>query len=56
MQKSEPEMTAEDTLELVKLFEGNQIEVTLDEDWGGEALLGEQTQVHANLDIVVVIT
>jgi lincosamide nucleotidyltransferase A/C/D/E len=53
MQNREPEMTAEDALELVKLFEQNQVEVTLDGGWGVDALRGEQTRVHADLDIVV---
>lgn len=46
-------MTAEDALELVQLFEQNQIEVTLDGGWGVDALLGEQSRIHADLDIVI---
>ena len=46
-------MTAVDALELVKLFEKNQIEVTLDGGWGVDALLGEQSRTHADLDIVI---
>jgi lincosamide nucleotidyltransferase A/C/D/E len=52
-QNNLPEMTAEDAVELVKLFEQNQIEVTLDGGWGVDALLGEQTRRHDDLDIVV---
>src|SRR4030042_6600018 len=49
----EPEMTAAEVLELVKLFEQNQITVILDGGWGVDALLGEQTRRHADLDIVI---
>ena len=52
-QTHNPEMTAEDVLELVKLFEQNRIEATLDGGWGVDALLGEQTREHADLDIVI---
>jgi lincosamide nucleotidyltransferase A/C/D/E len=46
-------MTVRDMLELVTLFEQAQIEVILDGGWGVDALLGEQTRRHADLDIVV---
>ena len=46
-------MTAEYALELIKLFEQNQIEVTLDGGWGVDALLGRQTRAHTDLDIVI---
>jgi lincosamide nucleotidyltransferase A/C/D/E len=52
-QNNMSEMTEEDVLGLVKLFEQNQIEVTLDGGWGVDALLGKQTRVHADLDIVI---
>ena len=48
-----PDMSAEDVLELVMLFEQQQIEVILDGGWGVDALLGEQTRKHADLDIVL---
>jgi lincosamide nucleotidyltransferase A/C/D/E len=51
--KNAPEMTAESALKLVKLFKQNQIEVILDGGWGVDALLGEQTRAHSDLDIVV---
>jgi len=50
---NEPVMTAEDALELIKLFEQNQIEVTLDGGWGVDALLEVQTRAHTDLDIVI---
>jgi lincosamide nucleotidyltransferase A/C/D/E len=48
-----PEMTAMDVLELVILFEQNDIEVILDGGWGVDALLGEQTRPHDDLDIAM---
>jgi lincosamide nucleotidyltransferase A/C/D/E len=48
-----PEMTARDALELVMLIEQAHIEVILDGGWGVDALLGEQTRPHADLDIVL---
>lgn len=50
---NEPVMTAQGALELIMLFEQNQIEVTLDGGWGVDALLGEQTRVHTDVDIVI---
>lgn len=47
------EMTADDVLEIVRLFERNHIELTIDGGWGVDALLGEQTRPHADLDIAV---
>lgn len=46
-------MTAEDVLEVVKLFELNQLVVILDGGWAVDALLGEQTRRHADLDITM---
>ena len=46
-------MTAGVAFELVKLFEQNQIEMTLDGGWGVDARLGEQNRPHADLDIVI---
>jgi lincosamide nucleotidyltransferase A/C/D/E len=51
--KNEPVMTAVAAIELLKLFEQNQIEVTIDGGWGVDALLREQTRAHADLDIVI---
>ncbi len=47
------EMTAEDVLELVILFEQNGIEVILDGGWGVDALLGVQTRPHEDLDVTM---
>ena len=46
-------MTARDVLQLMTLFEQAHIEVILDGGWGVDALLGEQTRTHADLDIVL---
>jgi lincosamide nucleotidyltransferase A/C/D/E len=48
-----PKMTAEYVVELAKLCKQNQIEVVLDGGWGVDALLGEQSRAHADLDIVI---
>ena len=47
------DMRAEDVLDLVTLFEQNQIEVILDGGWGVDAQLGEQTRPHEDLDIAM---
>jgi len=49
----EPEMTAEAVLELMMLFDEHQIEVIVDGGWGVDALLGEQTRTHIDLDIAI---
>ena len=53
MNTNEPEMTAEDVIEFVQLLEQNHIQLHLDGGWGVDALLGEQTRVHSDLDIVI---
>jgi hypothetical protein len=39
MQESKPEITAQDVIEVVQLFEENAIEVYIDGGWGVDALL-----------------
>jgi lincosamide nucleotidyltransferase A/C/D/E len=51
--KDNPEMSAEDVIEFVQLLEQNDIEVIIDGGWGVDALLGEQTRRHEDLDIAV---
>jgi lincosamide nucleotidyltransferase A/C/D/E len=46
-------MTAKDVIAFVKLLEQNHIDVCIDGGWGVDALLGEQTRPHADLDIAV---
>jgi lincosamide nucleotidyltransferase A/C/D/E len=53
MLNKEPEMTANDVVEFVRLLDQHQIEVYLDGGWGVDALLGEQTRPHADLDIAI---
>lgn len=46
-------MLLEDVLELLDLFEAVGIEIWLDGGWGVDALLGQQTREHADLDIAL---
>jgi lincosamide nucleotidyltransferase A/C/D/E len=46
-------MTAKDVIALVQLLRQHQIEVCIDGGWGVDALLGEQTRAHADVDIAV---
>jgi len=48
-----PEMSAEYALELVKLFDELQLEVVVDGGWAVDALLGQQTRAHSDLDIAI---
>jgi lincosamide nucleotidyltransferase A/C/D/E len=53
MPKDEPEMTASDVIEIARLLHQNRIDVWIDGGWGVDALLGEQTRPHSDLDIAV---
>jgi len=46
-------MKAEDVNKLYRLFEENGIKVWINGGWGIDALLGEQTRPHNDLDIAV---
>ncbi len=46
-------MTADDVVEIVRLFNRKGIDLYLDGGWGVDALLGEQTRSHDDLDIAV---
>ncbi len=46
-------MQAEDVLSIVQLFEDNGIDLVIDGGWGVDALLGEQTRAHSDLDIAI---
>ena len=46
-------MSAEDAVELLKLFERHHITVWVDGGWGVDALLGEQTRLHNDLDLAL---
>ncbi|NOH01583.1 MAG: aminoglycoside nucleotidyltransferase [Chloroflexi bacterium] len=53
MKKIAPTMPAEDAGQILRLFEENHIDVCVDGGWGVDALLGEQTRLHADLDIAI---
>jgi len=46
-------MNSQDVVELLQLLEGHGIEVVVDGGWGVDALLGEQTREHSDLDIAI---
>lgn len=46
-------MQANDVASLLKLFEEHHITVWVDGGWGVDALLGEQTRLHDDLDIAM---
>jgi len=48
-----PQATAEAVAEILQLFDGAGIGVWLDGGWAVDALLGEQTRPHKDLDIIV---
>lgn len=52
-QKRSPEMSAESAVELLQLFAQSGIQVIVDGGWGVDALLGEQTRPHNDLDIAL---
>ena len=52
-QKSHAEMRGDVVVQLVQLFEQNGIDVVVDGGWGVDALLGEQTRSHQDLDIAL---
>ena len=53
MTEKQHQLTAEDVVDLVQLFEQNGIDLVIDGGWGVDALLGEETRPHSDLDIVV---
>lgn len=46
-------MKAEKAIELLELFKANGIDTVVDGGWGVDALLGEQTREHEDLDIAI---
>ncbi|MDR3576495.1 MAG: hypothetical protein P4L50_21730 [Anaerolineaceae bacterium] len=50
---SAPNMQASDVVALLRLLEDNHIDVWVDGGWGVDALLGEQTRPHGDLDIAM---
>jgi len=53
MDESRPLMSAESAVEILKWFEANGFAVVVDGGWGVDALLGQQTRPHDDLDIAV---
>jgi len=53
MSKDQPEMSADKVVEIVKLLEDNGVTVIIDGGWGVDALLGQQTRMHTDLDVAV---
>lgn len=47
------EMTAEDAVSMYNLFEEHDIKIWFDGGWAVDALLGEQTRIHGDIDIVI---
>jgi lincosamide nucleotidyltransferase A/C/D/E len=52
-QKSDAEMSGDVVVELMQLFNQQSIDVVVDGGWGVDALLGEQTRSHADVDIAL---
>lgn len=46
-------MKAEKVVEIIKFLQSHEIGVTVDGGWGVDALLGEQTRPHDDLDVAV---
>ena len=51
--KSDAKMSADAVVQLLQLVEQHGIEVVVDGGWGVDALLGEQTRLHGDLDIAL---
>ena len=47
------EMTARDAVDLYNLFDQHEIKVWIDGGWGVDALLGQQTRKHDDLDVAL---
>src|SRR5213595_2576649 len=52
-QKSDAEMSGDVVVQLMQLFDQNSINVVVDGGWSVDALLGEQTRSHGDLDIAL---
>ena len=46
-------MDVQELLDLYKLFEEHEISIVIDGGWGIDALIGEQTRKHDDLDIAI---
>ena len=52
-QKNNAEMTGDDVVQLLQLFDQNGLDVVVDGGWGVDALLGKQTRLHGDVDIAL---
>jgi lincosamide nucleotidyltransferase A/C/D/E len=52
-QKSAATMSGDVVIQLLQLFTRHNIDVIIDGGWGVDALLGEQTRAHGDLDIAL---
>ncbi|MBA2391116.1 MAG: nucleotidyltransferase family protein [Ktedonobacteraceae bacterium] len=52
-QKSHANMSGKAAIQLLQLFDQHNIDVFVDGGWGVDALLGEQTRPHNDLDIAL---
>lgn len=51
--KSSPRMSGESVVHLMQLCTQHTLDVVVDGGWGVDALLGEQTRAHSDLDVAV---
>jgi lincosamide nucleotidyltransferase A/C/D/E len=51
--KSDAIMSGDVVVQLLQLFDQHGIKVVVDGGWGVDALLGEQTRIHGDLDIAL---
>jgi lincosamide nucleotidyltransferase A/C/D/E len=50
---TESDFSATDVIEFLRLLDENHIKVHIDGGWGVDALIGEQTRPHSDLDIAI---
>jgi lincosamide nucleotidyltransferase A/C/D/E len=53
MSRNHTDMPAEKVIEIIQLFNSHRIEAIIDGGWAVDALLGEQTRPHLDLDLAV---
>jgi len=53
MNDIQKKFSAKDVVELYKYLARNNRKIWLDGGWGVDALLGQQTRLHSDLDIII---
>ena len=53
MEEHKADMPVAKVIDIIQLLNQNKVEVIIDGGWGVDALLGEQTRPHEDLDLVV---